>query len=170
MRAITVLYALTLLIGMSVTASAQCVKVETTRAHAVTIKTPHFVPTIVYLKVDVPGGNAAAVAEKAFYQFWIDGRYPALRRDRDMNIQDVWSCRINDVQKTYVKVRALVYDERTTDRGYVLRVGVLLPESLVNRRPAAGTTLDDGTTYVGSWGEETIKGFHLPTLTLSAGD
>ena len=161
MRSIIALFSLMLSV---LGASAQCVELVTPKAEAITTRMKGYVPVAVYLKISVPNGDAHAEARKSFYQFWIAGSYPALRRDREFNIQTVWQCA--SLGKTYVRVRSGVDDDQTTDHSYVLRSATLLPSQVVRDRPQVGTTLESETSYTGKWGSSVLKnGRKTVTLT-----
>jgi hypothetical protein len=169
---IQVLFILALLGASTGIASAQCVDVKTTRAQAVKINSPGYMPVAVLLKVSVPSGDAEAKAQKAFYRFWIAGSFPTLRRDVDWNMQEIKSCSIpsvvNDrrmlVHKTYLKVRAEVLADRTSDTSYVLGAALWLPKKLVAAKPQTGATLNSGASYTGEWKRQEIGGRMVHTL------
>ncbi|MBP9757296.1 MAG: hypothetical protein KBD06_01725 [Candidatus Pacebacteria bacterium] len=170
MRAITALFTLIALLGVTSVAQARCTEKQTPAKQRVVETTRGFVPVAIIMNAPDDEEYPRVPMLQMTFAFWMKGKIN-LVHDKIGYLKSVHHCSLGlanaKVQKTKVIVRAGMVPELPVENATAIGSRVIIPSSVVAARPEVELTLDSGTELKGVWGERVHEGKRITTLTIS---
>lgn len=173
MRAITALFTLVALLGVTSVAQAQCTEKQTPAKQRIVEPTRGFVPVAIVMNAPDGEDYPRVPMLQMTFAFWMKGKIN-LVHDRIGYLKTVHHCSLGllhaKVHMTKVVVRAEMLPELPVENATALGSRILFPANVVASRPEVDLMLDSGTELKGVWGERVHNGKRVATLTISKVD